>query len=150
MIGRHTGMAMVALAIVCLVALSGCKPSVQIDFQPSAPATSYDEVERQAASADLGSASRITVSDAPEARSRALVWLRRQGAEGDRAASILTTGFPVRTAAVPVLVHIAEIEDVRALVVVEAFGEASGSLDHRRLWVFDYDTGVLIRSSSYR
>lgn len=150
MFGRLVRGAAVILGLVCLVTLAACKPTVDVDFLPDAPATTYAEAERQAAAADLGTASRIDVSDAPEARSEALVWLRRQGAEGDRAASILTTGFPVRTAAVPVLVHVTEIEGVRALVVVEAFGGTSGPLEHRRLWVFDYDTGGLMRSSSYR
>jgi hypothetical protein len=39
---------------------------------------------------------------------------------------------------------------VRSLVVVEAFGGKSGPLSSRRLWVFDYKTGDLLRSASYR
>jgi hypothetical protein len=51
---------------------------------------------------------------------------------------------------VPLIVRVATIDGVRSLVVVEAFGDKSGPLSYRRLWVFDYETGALLRSAAYR
>jgi hypothetical protein len=85
-----------------------------------------------------------------DARVDVLVWLRGRGSSGERAASLLTKGFPERTAAVPVLVRVAKVDGVRAVIVVEAIGETNGPLDARRLWVFEYSSGRLVSSSTYR
>ena len=135
---------------VTLVASAGCGPSVDVRLVVDGPARSYEEVEAASQDVDLGPVQGIDVAEAPEARSDALVSLRRQGEEGDRAASLLTTGFPLHTPAVPVLVEIADVDGVRSLIVVEAYGQDSGPLDRRRLWVFDYASGDLLHSAAYR
>jgi hypothetical protein len=107
-------------------------------------------VETIAKEADLSPADGIDVAHAPDARVDVLVWLRGRGSAGERTATLLTEGFPERTAAVPVLVRIAEVEGVRSIIVVEAVGAASGPLTSRRLWVFEYSSGRVVRASSYR
>jgi hypothetical protein len=76
--------------------------------------------------------------------------LRTQGGFGERAADLLTVGFPDQTASVPVLVRGCSVDGVDAILVVEAFGSAQSMLVHRRLWVFDRATGELLRAASVR
>lgn len=140
----------VGALIVAAAVLLACSSAVRIEYAPEAGPMSAVEVERLAEDADLGPVEGVSVDDAPDARTDALVWLRGQGAIGDRAATLLTVGFPARTAAVPLIVRVASVDGVRSLVVVEAFGRASGPLSYRRLWVFDYETGAVLRSSAYR
>jgi hypothetical protein len=131
----------IALAVLTLV-VAGCGSRVDISFDESgAP------LARQA---DLSPAEGIDVAHAPDARVDVLVWLRGRGSAGEHVASLLTVGFPERTAAVPVLVRVGDVDGVRSVVVVEAIGDASGPLTWRRLWVFDYATGGVVLSSTYR
>ncbi|HEX9092591.1 MAG TPA: hypothetical protein VF902_01285 [Coriobacteriia bacterium] len=139
----------IAVAVSALV-FAGCASRPEVTFVADGAARSYAQVEAAARSVDLAPVAGITVEDAPDVRTDVLVYLRGRGAEGDRAASLLTKGFPTRTAAVPVHVEVARIDGVRSLIAVEAFGDASGDLRHRRLWVFDYATGELLHSAAFR
>jgi hypothetical protein len=141
---------MMGALVVAAVLLAACSRSIQIEYTADAGSMSAAEVETLAKEADLGPVDGVSVEDAPDARTDALVWLRGQGAIGDRAATLLMVGFPARTAAVPLIVRVARVDGVRSLVAIEAFGGESGPLSSRRLWVFDYETGDLLRSASYR
>lgn len=149
--GIAAACAMAALTLVLASALvSGCARDFMPRFVPDGGTMNASDVESMTQNADLSPVAGIDVGHAPDARTDALVWLRRQGALGDRAATLMTTGFPDRTAAVPLIVEIARVDGIRSLVVVEAFGGASGSLSFRRLWLFDLDTGDLLRSTAFR
>jgi hypothetical protein len=142
---------MSALSLMLVGAMmSGCARSFAPKFVPDGGSLSSSDVESMAQSVDLSPVAGIDVEHAPDARTDALVWLRRQGALGDRAATLLTVGFPDRTASVPLVVEIAQVDGVRSLVVVEAFGASGGPLAFRRLWLFDLKTGDLVRSSAFR
>jgi len=140
---------MCALVLLC-GALAACSASFAPRLVENGGAMTMREAEGLAESADLSRVSGIDVAHAPDARVDALVWLRRQGAVGDRAATLLTVGFPDRTAAVPLIVEVATVDGVRSLVVVEAFGGSSGPLTYRRLWVFDLATGDVRGSAAFR
>jgi hypothetical protein len=139
----------IALAVLTLV-VAGCGSRVDISFDESGAPLSLAQVETLARQADLSPAEGIDVAHAPDARVDVLVWLRGRGSAGEHVASLLTVGFPERTAAVPVLVRVGDVDGVRSVVVVEAIGDASGPLTWRRLWVFDYATGGVVLSSTYR
>jgi hypothetical protein len=83
-------------------------------------------------------------------RGQVLADLRTRGELGQRAADLLTVGFPERTAAVPVLVRASAVDGVDAVIVVEAFGSQGENLTHRRLWVFDLASGAVLRAASFR
>ena len=148
-----TARACAVSALVLMLAgtiLSGCTRSFTPRFVPDGGTLSSADVESMTQSVDLSPVAGIDVEHAPDARTDALVWLRRQGSSGDRAATLMTMGFPDRTAAVPLIVEIAQLDGVRSLVVIEAFGKASGPLSYRRLWLFDLETGDLLRSTAFR
>jgi hypothetical protein len=140
----------VGMLVFGVLLLSACTTSTRIAFTADVGSMSAAEIDTLAEGADLGSVEGVDVAEAPDVRTDALVWLRGQGAVGDRAATLLTVGFPARTAAVPLIVQVASVDGVRSLVVIEAFGDKSGPLRYRRLWVFDYKTGDLVRSAAYR
>jgi hypothetical protein len=145
----HRRLAILALALAVASSV-GCGSQVGLDYEENGTPLMLSEAEALARQADLSPAAGIDVAHAPDARVDVLVGLRSRGAAGDRAASLLTQGFPERTAAVPVLVRIASVNGTRSVVVVEAVGDASGELDGRRLWVFEYASGRIVLSSVYR
>jgi hypothetical protein len=141
---------LVLAALAVAIGAAACGRPVEVAFEESGASLTLADVEALARTADLSPAEGIDVAHAPDARVDVLVWLRGRGSSGERAASLLTKGFPERTAAVPVLVRVAKVDGVRAVIVVEAIGETNGPLDARRLWVFEYSSGRLVSSSTYR
>jgi hypothetical protein len=147
---RSWGLTLAFTVLALAVATAGCGSAVDASFDESGGPLSLDDAETIAQQADLSPADGIDVAHAPDARVDVLVWLRGRGSAGERTATLLTEGFPERTAAVPVLVRIAQVDGVRSIIVVEAVGAASGPLTSRRLWVFEYASGRVVRSSTYR
>jgi len=133
------------------LALAACgpaaTPSVRLETA-GAPLTSA-AAETLAATTDIAALSDVTSTDAPALRDQMLAQLRAKGAAGTRAAELLTTGFPERTASVPVLVRDCAVDGIDAVVVVEAYGDPGKSLTHRRLWIFDRATGAILRAASF-
>jgi hypothetical protein len=141
-------MLVVAFAVVILAA--GCGGPFHARFDPSGAALTTSAAERLARATDISALARVRATDAPALRDTVLRDLRTRGASGDRAATLLTAGFPERTLAVPVLVRVCPVDGRAAIVVVEAFGEAPGYLVHRRLWVFDAASGGILAAASFR
>jgi hypothetical protein len=143
-----------ALSALALSALALCAcgraaaPSVRLETAGAALTSSA--AEQLAASTDISALASVTSAEAPALRARMLAQLRAQGETGARVAELLTTGFPERTASVPVLVRICAVDGADAVVVVEAFGDVGGPLTHRRLWVFDRSSGAILRAASFR
>lgn len=142
--------ALPVMLVVSLLALAACTSQVRAAFVPNGAPLDLAAAEQLARTADLSSVSSVDVASAPAARQQVLRDLRSHGSAGDRAADLLTQGFPALTPSVPVLVRIGPFEGKQALVVVEAYGDASGRLAHRRLWVFDLASGSVLQASSYR
>jgi len=145
-------MALGAAAVLALLALAmaGCAQTYHLSVEPTGAALDAVAADRLAASTDISALASVTTTDAPAMRTSVLAQLRTQGAFGQRAADLLTAGFPARTASVPVLVRGATFAGTDAVVVVEAWGSSGGKLVHRRLWVFDRVTGQMLRASSFR
>jgi hypothetical protein len=140
-----------ALALAVLLSTlvaSGCS-GVPTSWVPDGGALTSAQVDELAKNTDLSSASAVSIADAPDRRTEVLVWLRRRGADGGRAASLLTKGFPDRTEAIPVLVELAMVDGVRSLVVVEAAPGVEGELTAKRLWLFRFESGTLVRSATF-
>jgi hypothetical protein len=130
--------------------LAGCSSTPAVDLVLDEHEYASWEVERMAEEVDLSSVDGIDASEAAEVRTDVLVELRQQGDEGEAVADLLTIGFPERTDAIPVLAERAVVDDVPSWVVVEAYGEDEGPLGHRRVWVFDAETGAVTLSASFR
>lgn len=133
------------LAASLAIALAGCcAPGLTLTLAEKP--TSVGRLETDAAQADLGEAGTIRVQDAPAKRQAALTELRTQGDDGKRAAALLTDGFPREFPAMPISVSLATVDGTRTLVVVEAYARDSETLNHKRLWLFDWSSGRVLRS----
>jgi hypothetical protein len=140
-----------AAAIALILVSAGCSRPFQVRVEDNAAALTGAQAERLAAQTDISSLTSVSTTDSVAMRAQVVADLRTRGALGARAADLLTTGFPPRTASVPVLVRGCKVDGVDAVLVVEAFGSSSGGmLTHRRLWVFDRATGALLRAASVR
>ena len=140
------------VAVLASLALAACgrpatTPTLRFEAH-GAPLTST-AAAALAASTDIAPLASVTSTDAPAVRTKMLGVLRAKGDAGARAADLLTKGFPASTASVPVLVRLCRVDGVDAVVVVEAFGDAGGTLTHRRLWIFDRTSGALLRAASF-
>jgi hypothetical protein len=129
--------------------LVACTGAIEPVWVPDGGSLTSAQVDELAAAADLSPIRGVGLEQAPDVRTDVLVWLRGRGPDGDRAASLLTRGFPERTAAVPVHVEIAQVDGARSLIVVDAAGGKSGALDLKRLWLFDMASGRLLRSTTF-
>ena len=142
--------AITALVSLCLLAVSACAQGPQIRFADDAKVYTLAEVERNAATVSVGSASSVTVADAAEVRQRVLARLRQEGSTAGKAADFMTTQFPVETKAVPYFVEAATVDGKAAWIIVEAWGGRTGALVYRRLWVFGRDGGEVLGARTYR
>jgi hypothetical protein len=97
--------------------------------------------------ADTSAVSSHPTSDGSKLRHDALAALRRQGAKASAVADLLTRAFPSDTRGVPVYVERATYDGKPAVLVVEATGPDSGSLNSRRLWVVGDDGDILFAGS---
>jgi hypothetical protein len=141
----------IVLALAFGATLTACgSHEFQLRFESSGSALTAKAAENLAATTDISALSSITTTDASTLRQTVLKELRTRGALGIRAADLLTTGFPARTASVPVLVRVCLVDGAKAIVVVEAFGDTGGTLTHRRLWVFDRTSGTVLGAASFR
>ena len=146
---NRTFASVAALAAVVAVLIAGCGRPL-FDYRPDSGSMTFLEAQDLARAADISGVADLALEDAPARRTEVLTSLRTKGADGKRAAELLTEGFPVRNAAVPVLIVFADVDGVRSLVAVEAYKGADGKLSRRRLWVFDLKTGAIGRSATFR
>ncbi|MDO8964220.1 MAG: hypothetical protein Q7W30_06990 [Coriobacteriia bacterium] len=148
---HRAGRVIVACCIAAVLSMTACGPATPaVTFSSGAESLDVAAVQRFALDADLSSAVSVEASGSPALRERLLQSLRGHGAEGGRAADLLTAGFPPVTAALPIVVRVGPVEGKKAVSVVEAIPGDSGKLTRRRLWVFDYETGSVIRATAFR
>ncbi len=141
--------AALAGALVLAMCVAACSGPFRARLEASGPALTPAQADVLAQRTDISALAGVKASSADTLRQAVLAQLRRQGALGGRAADLLTAGFPAKTLAVPVLVRACKVGGRDAIVVVEAFGQASEDLVHRRLWVFDASSGGILWASSF-
>jgi hypothetical protein len=142
-VARATALLMTALVLASCTARSG------VVFEPAAAPMTMKQVEQKARSVSLDAAASLDKTNAAAAREKVLVDLRTRGTEGQRAATLLTKGFPQDTPSVPVWVGVSEVDGIRSIVAVEAYPDKTGKLVWRRLWVFDMDSGAVRLAASF-
>jgi hypothetical protein len=140
----------IAMLAAAAVLVCACQPGPAVEWVPDGGSLSSAQVDALAQGADISAVSGVSLDSAPDSRNDVLVWLRQRGGDGDRAASLLTIGFPERTQAIPVLVEIADVNGVRSLITVEAAAGQGGRLTAKRLWLFELTSGKLIRSATFQ
>jgi hypothetical protein len=149
---RALGRTVVTLAVLAVLAggAAGCSRGPSVRFVPDGGTQTLAEVERSAATVSLGSAASVRVEDAPRVREQALARLRENGGDAGKAADLMTREFPVVTKAVPLYVEAATVGSRPAWIIVEAWGDRTGMLKYRRLWVFDRQNSWVIDSKTYQ
>ena len=138
------------LALVpALLALAGCG-GPDIAFDATGGDYTSDTLQTYLADANLGGLDDMDVAEAPEARRTMLAGLRSRGDAASEVADLLTRGFPDGIAAVPVRAEAATVDGGEVWLVVEVWGDETGPLTHRRLWVFNRSDGSVITALSLR
>lgn len=137
-----------ALALALAALLTSCAPRLTLTYLPEGGSYATADLGQVLQRAELERAERVAVDEAPALRQRALASLRRHGAEAAALADTLTRDFPTDVASVPMIVERATFEGQPAWVVAEAWGEAAGTLTHRRVWVFAYHDHALLAVQS--
>jgi hypothetical protein len=97
--------------------------------------------------ADTAAIASRPTTDGIKLRHDALAALRRQGAKASEVADLLTRTFPSDTSGVPVYVERATFGGKPAVLVVEATGPGSGSLNSKRVWVVGDNGDILFAGS---
>jgi len=146
----RTRLALITALSLALLLVPACTRAYKLAVEPSGAAVTSQQAEALAGSTDISALASVSTTDAPAMRTTVLAQLRTEGVFGQRAAELLTLGFPERTASVPVLVRGCRVDGVDAVLVVEAWGSSGGMLVHRRLWVFDRVKGTVLRAASFR
>ena len=141
------GTAIVTMALLATL-LTACGARTGVVFEPNAGSLTMAQVEQKARTVSLASASGVEKSEAPAAREKVLIDLRTRGKDGERAAVLLTKGFPQDMPSVPVWVGVASVEGTRSIIAIEAYPNQQGRLVWRRLWVFDLSTGAVRLAAS--
>lgn len=136
------------VTMVLLATLLAACARTGVVFEPNAGSLTMAQVEQKARTVSLASASGVEKSEAPAAREKVLIDLRTRGADGERAAALLTKGFPQDMASVPVWVGVASVDGTRSVIAIEAYPNKQGRLAWRRLWVFDLSTGAVRLAAS--
>lgn len=137
---------------VAVLLVAGCAKEApyRLEFVESGAALTGLAAEDLAARTSAGALTKVSSEDAPDMRAQTLRDMVARGTKGARAAELLTTGFPERTPAVPILVRFSSVDGTSSVIVVEAFGDADGTLTHKRLWVFAEQSGAIVRAASFR
>jgi hypothetical protein len=132
--------------LTSVLLLAGCagQPTTFVSEGGSYDASSA--VDR-AEDADLGSLAKEPSDRASDLRRRALVSLRKQGDEQQRAAELITRTFPAETRAVPFYIERASYENTPGYLIVEALGRPDETLSRKRLWIIDEKGEVLLSVS---
>jgi hypothetical protein len=141
---------MVTLAVASLLAGAACAREPKVTFVPAGGTYTSAEARNRANTADPGAAATVRIEDATAERTAALVELRREGADGSAVADLLTEEFPSVTRSVPYYVEAATVDGTKAWIIAETWGGRQGTLDQRRLWVFDRSTHRVILSAVLR
>ncbi len=151
MFPRRPGVAMVLVSatLMASLALGGCA-SGDMQYIPEGGTYTLAEAQDLGSSANTDSVRDLTPDEARQERQERLARLRGEGEAARALADVLTTQLPADSAAVPLLVEAAVVDGADVWIVVEAWGDDDGPLAHRRLWLFDRETLLLVGSSSFR
>jgi hypothetical protein len=152
MITKRVAVTLLLALIVAGSVVSGCARAPQARFVDDDKVYTLAEVDRNAPAIAPGDAAKVTVGRAAEVRQQVLAELRRHGTTAGEAADFITRNFPPGTKAVPFYVEAATVAGQRSWVILESYGDApaSGTLAHRRLWVFDRSSRAILDARTYR
>jgi len=135
-------------AILACVTLAGCDTGT-LEYIPNGGVYTMTQAEDMASSVSLKDVDNMKTEQGPGLREKALLELRAEGTESSQLADALTRDFPSGVTSVPLRVESATVDGADVWLVVEAWGDAKGTLSRRRLWVLDRSTFTVLASSSF-
>lgn len=139
--------ALIALILACSV-LSACDKAT-IEYVPNGGTYTLAQAEDVASGYDMSDVESVKTTEGPKLRRERLLELREAGADTALLADALTRDFPSDASSVPLLVESATVDGAQVWIVVEAYGDADGTLSRRRLWVLDRSSFTVLASSSF-
>lgn len=142
--------ALPSMLLAALALLIGCSSNPGLEYIPSGGTYTMQQAQQVAAAISLDSVEGIKTSNASVLRTERLRQLRSEGPAASDLADALTKDFPSDTSAVPLRVEAATVDGVKVWIVIEAWGDDLGTLEHRRLWVMDRTSLGIVGSSSFR
>lgn len=146
----RTKAATVLLAVGLLLSSCDRPTGVSIVYEASSRDYGADAARKLLSETDTASIAGLETEGASEHRRDALVALRSKGAGGEVAATLITSVFPADTPAVPARVLTATYEGRPAVILVEAYGDDSGRLARKRLWVLARTSGAILFAAASR
>lgn len=132
------------IAVVLLLAACAAKGPVYVDdkgtYELSSTVSAFQK-------ADVSTFAKTPTSEATRLRHDALAALRGDGKRASSASNLITEVFPSGTRSVPVYVERARVDGHDSLIIVEAYGPKSGTLQDKRLWVLNMRGDVLFSAT---
>ncbi|MBN1459884.1 MAG: hypothetical protein JXA57_10115 [Armatimonadetes bacterium] len=138
------------MLLIIALALTGCGRNTSIEFIPQGGTYSLEDMADVALSVDISPLKDVPATEVSVLRQEYLTALRGYGSEASAVADALTRDFPLDTAAIPLHVEAANVDGTDVWLIVEAWAETGGPLEHRRLWLLDRATLGLVDSVSFR
>jgi len=146
LVDRSRRIRLVFAAILVVAMMTGCSPDGPT-FVSAANTYSAETVTSVLDRDDVVGAEGSPTDEARDKQQDALVALRRQGAEGSKAADLITETFANSSPGVPFYVERATFDGTEALIVAEVIGPKGGTLKDKRVWVID-DSGQILFSAT--
>ena len=146
----HLSRAARAFALLALVAAAALLPGCSHKGPPFVEQGSTyttQTVDAVYDRADVSKLANVSVDKADALRHDALTGLRSRGTNGATVADLITKTLQSEQRAVPIYVELATVSGKHAVVLVEAVGKPGGTLDRKRLWVFDEGGNVIYAGS---
>lgn len=137
-------------ALFATLALAACGSASRVTYIPEGTSYTSESIVAALEASDAGSASRVTVEEAPDVRQSALADLRTYGDEAARLADMLTAEFPSDVLAVPYAIEHGTYDGEDAWIVFESWAGDGAELSGRRVWVFAYDDLSVLAAQSER
>jgi len=131
------------VAVVTALLLSGCASNAP-RFVDERKSYSADAALELPLDINAGAVAGRPVSEADKLRTDALADLRRQGGDKADVAAIITKSLPNNSHGVPFYIELAEVDNVPAIIVIEAIGPKKGTLEDKRVWVLDRKGSILL------
>lgn len=136
----------ILILLIVLLGASGCSAAGPTWVDDGTNYT-IKSVENVLDVADISAQAKLPATDAVKLRHAALTSLRKQSDSAARAANLITATFDPATRSVPVYVESASLDGTPVLIVVEATGPKTGTLNMKRLWVLRTDGTVILARS---
>jgi hypothetical protein len=142
----RTAIAVALGTAIAVGLLTGCTPKGPVYVEGGTDYTNATALAVLAKANASPFANRPT-ADTSKLRHDALAALRLRGATASSAADLITRTFPTTTNGVPVYVERGKFEGKTAVLVVEATGKSSGTLNSKRIWVVGENGDILFAGS---